>query len=164
MATFLTDSEIAGFIAEPKQLPPDWRNRVKLKPKHGHYERELDITGENGSKFRVVMRQTIANSLDFSVILGLLVPKTNQVFRLMRFNGKSHEHTNKIEGTRFYDFHIHRATERYQKDGYDEESYAEVTDRYSSFEEALETLILEGGFVRPLKPQMDLDFDEGGSP
>jgi len=158
MPLFLKDNQIAGLIAEAKPLPSDWRTRVTLKQKRGHRERELDVKGEAGSQFRVIMRQAVLNPLDFSVILALVVPKTNQVFRVLRCNGKSHEHTNRIEGASFYDFHIHRATERYQKEGYAEDGYAEVSDKYSNFDGALETLIAESGFIRPSTPQIEMDF------
>ena len=58
------------------------------------------------------MRQNRINLLDFSVILAVRVPQLNQVFRLRRYNGRSHEHTNQIESVTFHDFHIHFATER----------------------------------------------------
>ena len=41
-----------------------------LKPKHGHKERELDVTGVHGSQFRIILRESIANPLGFSVILA----------------------------------------------------------------------------------------------
>jgi hypothetical protein len=49
---------------------------------------------------------------------------------LRRHNGRSHEHTNQIEASTFYDFHIHMATERYQELGMREDAYAEATDRF----------------------------------
>jgi len=164
MALFLTDKDIATLLAECKPFPADWRTRAMLKPKRGHREREFDVKGESESQFRVILRQAVWNPFDFSVILGLLVPKTNQIFRVLRCNGKSHEHTNRIEGASFYDFHIHRATERYQKEGFPEDGYAEVTDKYSNFDGAFETLISDGGCVRPSTPQLDLDLGGGGSP
>jgi len=85
--------------------------------KRGHQERHFDITGVDGSEFRVILRQSTANVLDFSAILAVRVPQSSQVFRLRRYNGRSHEHTNHIEGLSFYDFHIHLATERYQELG-----------------------------------------------
>ncbi len=163
MALFLTDKDIATQLAESKTLPADWRIRAALKSKRGHREREFDVKGETGSQFRVILREAVRNPLDFSVILGVLVPKTNQVFRLLRCNGKSHEHTNRIEGTAFYDFHVHRATERYQIEGYREDGYAEVTDKYSNLEGALDTLLTEGGFVHPPTPQTQMDFNGGGA-
>jgi hypothetical protein len=105
MAIVLTDTEIAQLIAEPKVWPD--LSKLELKPKRGHKERDTAVTGKNGGEFQLILRQSMFNPLDFSVILGYQVPKSTQLFRLRRYNGKNHEHTNKIEGTRFYDFHIH---------------------------------------------------------
>lgn len=69
------------------------------------------------------------------------VPKSNALFRLRRYNGKSHEHTNHIEGETFYDYHIHLATERYQVIGTREDAFAQPTDRYGDFQSALRCLI-----------------------
>ncbi len=162
MSVFLSANEIADLLAEAKTLPADWLTRLALRPKRGHKERELDLRGEKGSQFRLILRQADLNQLDFSVILALLAPNTNQVFRLLRCNGKSHEHTNRIEQETFYDFHVHRATERYQQDGCPEDGYAEVTTEYADFAGALDTVLSQGGFVRPKSDQLGL-FDGGKS-
>lgn len=73
---------------------------------------------------------------------------TNQLFRLRRHNGRSHEHTNKIEGDKFYEFHIHIATERYQDLGVREDSYAEPTDRFTDLGGAIDCLLADCGFDR----------------
>lgn len=161
MSLFLSDAEIANLLTEGKPLPEGWRKRLTLKPKRGHKERDLDLQGSDGSQFRLILRQADLNPLDFSVILAFSDPKSSQVFRLLRHNGK-HEHTNKIEGETFYDFHIHRATERYQTQGFLEDTYAEVTDKYSDFEGALQLMIETAGFELPKSSQMDL-FDAGGA-
>lgn len=57
--------------------------------KGGHKERELDIKGADGGDYRVILRQSISNSLDFSIILAYRPPKSNQLFRLQRYNGKA---------------------------------------------------------------------------
>jgi hypothetical protein len=159
---FLNDSQIAALLAEPKMLPEDWRARMHLKPKRGHKERECDVPGQKGFTFRLILRQANLNPLDFSIILALLAPKSNQVLRLLRHNGRSHEHTNRIEGDTFYGFHVHRATERYQSEGLPEDGFAEITDNYSDFEGALESMMEDANFVRPQTPQMELPFPEGG--
>ena len=141
MAISLSDLQIAELLDEPKPLPANWEAMMQLKPKRGHDEREIDIVGESGNDFRLILRRNKVNVLDFSVILALLDPNSNQVFRLRRHNGRSHEHTNHIEGESFYDFHIHMATARYQRPGSREDEYAEPTDRYADFEGALATLI-----------------------
>lgn len=156
MATNLTDNEITALLAEPKPLPHDYRSKVKTRPKRGHGERELDIDGADGSKFRLILRQSSLNPLDFSVILAWLPLQSTTLFRLCRYNGKSHEHTNTLEVVTFYDFHVHRATERYQQSGLREDSFAEPTDRYQDLSGALRCLIEDCGFQMPPNDQLEL--------
>ena len=153
MPVLLNDDEIQRFINESKPLPPNFHLRLRLKPKRGHKEAELDFEGADGSPFRLILRQTMGNPLDFSLILAYCVPRTNIVFRLRRYNGRSHEHTNKLEGDRFYSFHIHKATLRYQEEGFREDAYAEPTDRYADVEGALECMLSNCGFEVPPNPQ-----------
>lgn len=159
MAGTYSDADIARLIQERKPLPVDWRNRMRLNPRRGHEERDLDLKGEAGNEFRLILRKSTVNPLDFSVILAVHVPQSNQLFRLRRYNGKSHEHTNRIEGERFYGFHIHMATERYQDIGAREDAYAEVTDRYGDFDSALRCLINDVNLQTPAREQIDL-FEE----
>lgn len=160
MAVRLSDTEIGNFINEGKSLPSDYRSRIQTKPKRGHKERELDIVGANGSEFLLILRQSLFNPLDFSIILAYKVPKTHQVFRLCRYNGKSHEHTNTLEKETFYDFHIHKATERYQDEsGLREDSYAEITNRFADLQGATRCVLEDCKFEIPLNPQQSL-FEE----
>ena len=105
MSLKYSDNEILGMVAERKPLPANWRSRIILRDKRGHKEREMDIIGENGNEYRVILRQNDFNKLDFSVIFALNPSDSNQIFRLRRYNGKSHEHTNQLENGTFYDFH-----------------------------------------------------------
>lgn len=146
MAVRYSDQEIQKLIAERKPLPQNYRSLIQLKPKLGHKEYKLDVKGNDGSDFRLTFRQSISNSLDFSVILGYYPMGTNQLFRLRRYNGKSHEHKNKIEKEKFYDFHIHMATERYQELGRREDSYAKPTDRFADLYIALQCMLDDCGF------------------
>jgi hypothetical protein len=156
LSILLTDAEIAALISEAKPLEPGYFSKLQLRPKQGHRERELDINGANGSQFRLILRQNLFNALDFSVILAYSVASSSQLFRLRRYNGKCHEHTNQIERTKFYDFHIHFATERYQHSGLREDAYAEATDRYGDFQGALDCLIQDCGLIRPSNGQEQL--------
>jgi len=142
----LTDDEIDALLREAKPLPGDFSRRFRPKEKGGHKEYEIGIEGANQSRFRLIYRQSLFNSLDFSVILGYIIPNTNQVFRLRRYNGKSHEHTNRLEQEKFYDFHIHTATERYQTAGWNEDGYAVPTDRYPDHHGALKSMFNDCGF------------------
>lgn len=148
MTIVLTDEEIAALLAERKPLPPDYQTRIQTKLKRGHKERELEIKGDAGNDFRLVVRQSASNPFDFSVILIYCPLGTNQTFRLRRCNGRSHEHTNVLERVTFYDFHIHMATERYQELGTKEDSYAEPTDRFSDLGGAVDCPLADGRFDR----------------
>lgn len=156
MSAHLTDLEIEGLLAEPKPLPDDYRSRVQTRPKRGHRERELNVVGAHGSAFRMILRQSSFNPLDFSVILAWVPPQSATPFRLCRYNGKSHEHTNTLESNRFYDFHIHLATERYQQSGLREDAFAEPATHYQDFTGALRAMIQDCGFQLPANHQLDL--------
>jgi len=98
----------------------------------------------------LAIRQSMLNPFDFSAILGYKVPGLNTIFRLRRYNGK-HRHTNTIEKQSIQDFHIHTATERYQRfGGMKEDSFAEVTDRYQTLDTAVQCLLDDCGFSSPI--------------
>ena len=156
MAFQPTDDEIGRLVEERKPLPADYRKKLVLKAKTGHKEQQLALKGVDGSEFRLVTRQSEANPFDFSIILGYQVPKTNEVYRLRRYNGKHGEHTNVLEGRTFYDYHVHMATARYREAGLREDTYAEPTDRYSDIGGALDCMLKDCGFDVPEDPQMSL--------
>lgn len=147
MPITFSDQEIQSLISEPKPVSGDWDRLTTLRSKRGHEERQLELTGEHGNRFYLILRKNILNHLDFSVIMATPTPSSNKLFRLRRYNGKSHKHTNKIERETFYDFHIHYATERYQKLKYGrEDSYAKPTNRYSDYQGAISCLIDDCNF------------------
>ena len=156
----LTDEEIEKLLLEPKQLPKNYREIIITKVKRGHKESEIQIRGELGLIFILKIRQSIVNTMDFSVILSYLHQNSSIFFRLRRYNGKSHEHSNKLEGSKFYDYHIHTATERYQNSGFREDSFAEPTDRYASLEEAIHCMFNDCGFIKPTSSQVELFNEE----
>lgn len=147
MSVLYTDEEIAKLLAEIKPLPVDYLGQLKMKPRHGNLLADLDVTGADGSEFRIMMRQSEMYPRNFSVILAVRPADTLNLFRLRRHNGDTHEHRNHIEGDVFQAFHIHQATERYQARGMKEDSYAEPTDRYVSIGGALNAMVLDCSFV-----------------
>jgi len=100
MDVILTDQEIHALLEERKSLPADYSQKMVIRPKRGHKERERDVKGSEGSDFRIILRQSLFNPLDVSVILSYRPAQSNQLFRLKRCNGKSHQHTNPIEGNK----------------------------------------------------------------
>ncbi len=159
MVDILSDNDIERLVQEKKLLSSDYQTKIQVRPKRGHKERELDIKGEDGNDFRFILRQSLFNPLDFSVILVYRPPQSNILFRLRRYNGKSHEHTNPIEEGTFYAYHIHQATERYQQIGAREDTYAEPTNRFSDFHQAISCIIDDCAFETPFDPQTKL-FEE----
>jgi hypothetical protein len=153
----LDDAEISALLSESKALPTDYKERIHTKPKSGHRERELEVKGANGNDFRIILRQSNFNPLAFSVILAYRPPKSSQLFRLRRYNGRSHDHTNVLEKETFYDFHVHMATLRYQlESGLREDGYAEQTDRFADFQGAIQCMLTDCGFVVPENDQAAL--------
>jgi hypothetical protein len=148
----LSDPEIARLVALRKVLPTDFRSRVQMKPKPGHKERDLTVAAEDGSTFRLMLRQSLKNPLDFSVIVAYQMSKTNRLFRLRRYNGRFTQHTNRLENETFYDFHIHEATARYQDSGMAEDTFARPTDRFGDLQGAIECVLQDCAFVIPNDP------------
>lgn len=155
MKVYLDNDQINTLVSLEKNLPQDFQERLVVKPKKGHSESELAIPHIN-SEFRVIFRQSLSDPLDFSVILGYVIPKTNYLFKLRRYNGLSHEHTNHLENETFFGYHIHMATLRYQQSGFTEDVYAVQTNEYSDLGQALDCLIRDCNFKLPSNVQLSL--------
>jgi hypothetical protein len=159
MSDHLTDEQISQLLTELKELPNDYMQRLALKPRKGHSERNYEIQGAGGNRFHLILRQNDHNPLDFSAILAYSPPNSNRLLNLRRYNGVGHPHRNRIEETRCdFTFHIHQATHRYQEIGRDIDAYAERTNRFASVWQALECLIEDCGLVRPDDPQTTFGF------
>ena len=165
MTRVLIDKEIAALLSERKPLPSNWQARLSVRSKanQAFQQREMDVTGDDGHEFRIILRRNTLNLLDFSLVLTL-VDADGADYILVRFNGRHpSQHTNKWEKLKKLPnavfrnrFHIHRATERYQVDGFEIDGYAEPTDNYDSFESALEEFAKHVTLVVP-----DGDDSEG---
>lgn len=140
MSMRFSDEEISRMLEVAKVLPPDYQERLARAGK-------LEVEGPDDKTYSLIVRQNRHYPDDFSVILGVRLQDGGALFRLRGYNAKSHEHTNRIEGRKFYEFHIHTATERYQAGGHDEDSFAEPTDRFNDLSSALESLVNDCGFV-----------------
>ena len=147
----LTDQRIAELLGEAKVLPSGLL--VASKPmlmRNGHYQKGFEFDAKSGNRFVVKIRQSSLNPMNFSAILGYVIPGTYTVFRLRRYNGKSHFHSNVLEKQpAFYDYHVHTATERYQRARLDPDHFAEITTRFWDLESAINSLVNECGFGQP---------------
>jgi hypothetical protein len=149
----LSDIAIAALIGERKDIPDGLCPLAKLSKRNGHIRRDYEITCATGNSFVVIIRQSSHNVFDFSAILGYKVPGFTKIFLLRRYNGKSHYHSNALEDrtVKFRDFHIHTATERYQKIGRNEEHFAAITNRYTNLDGAIQCLLSDCGFRAPME-------------
>ncbi len=154
----ITDQEINKLLKVQKTIELREYNKLYkfTRTKGQHKEQEVALKGEDGNDFIIKTRLSKLNPLDFSAILGYILPNKTTIFRLRRYNGKSHEHKNKLEKQKFYDFHIHTATERYQALGYDEEGYAQATNGYSDLHSAIDMMIKECNIGIPSGAQTKL--------
>lgn len=140
-----TDQKISELIGECKKLPENWQ--IELEKSGSLY-----VIGEDGNRFRIIIRQNPKYPSDFSAILAVVNPRTGTSFRLRRYNGiPKRPHNNKLEKEKIYGYHIHIASERYQKRGYDEDTYAVETNQYDNLQGALWCLIEDTNFKQPLQ-------------
>ncbi len=147
MEPLFTDEQIAALLSEGKPY-----ERSKLSTSHmasveAYYRSSIEIRGVSGTRFVVFLRRSILDRFNFSAILGVKPEGQSEPFLLRRYNGRSHPHSNPIEGDTFFDYHIHTATERYQRMGRKPEMYAVPTDRYQNLEAAVLCMIEDCGFV-----------------
>ena len=160
MDVIFSDQKITALIKERKVLLDNRRSKFKKTMQRGNDVYRLNVTGESGNEFQVIVRMSVFNKLNFSVILGVKVPPPKKFFRLKRYNGDYHLHTNTIEDQEIEGFHIHTATEKYQMSGTREEAYAETTERYNDVNGALKCLFADANFEDPYALQNTL-FEEG---
>ncbi len=160
----LSDAAIDALICEPKDTPTAIFP-VRLN-QHGKQRRkDYAVSSASGNEFVIALRQSVINPFNFSAILSYRMPGYTTLFRLRRYNGIHGEHTNEIEGNTLDNCHIHTATERYQRLGGKEESFAEATTRYADLEGALRCLLDDCGFnPPPPTPQASFTFPAGQSP
>ena len=71
MDIIFSDQEITALIKERKVLSNDKRSKFRKTMHRGNDEYRLNVTGEKKNEFQVIVRMSIFNRLNFSVILGV---------------------------------------------------------------------------------------------
>lgn len=132
----------------------------RLLPKGSHRQATLPMQGADGNRFAFVIRSHLREPRNFSVIVAVRTSHsargradiaTPEAFRLCRYNGNSHAHANPIEGGTFRDFHIHRATERYQRiDRRREDGFAAPTKRFHDLGGAVRCVVEDANIRLPV--------------
>ena len=147
MTIQLPDAEIEALIAEVKHLPVKIDELARLQTRGMHRRRDVEVQGVDGHLFRIMVRQSVLNPMNFSVVLAYCPSGSNRVFRLRRYNGPgSPTHRNRLDSQMVHAAHIHMATERYQDGGFDEDAYAEASSRFSDLGGAIRCLLTDCGF------------------
>ena len=82
MKNILSDQKIIALIEERKVLPNERRNKFRKTTHSGNDKYRLNVTGEDGNEFQIIVRISLFNKLNFSVILGVKVPPPKIFFDL----------------------------------------------------------------------------------
>jgi hypothetical protein len=147
----VTDSEIQQRINEDKVVVTDLR-RAEFKLKGGvNEEKHILVKGSSEILYNIILRHNSVYRNNFSVILSYNPVERIRPFNLRRYNTvHSGIHKNDLEGSSFInEYHIHYATERYQREDLPEDKYAEVTNRYSDISGALDCLLSDCNISQP---------------
>lgn len=148
----LTDQQIAELIAEPKPLKDGPAALLHLRAGAQRHRREVEVTGDSGQRFRLLLTQPPTHPRRFSVVRFVRLAGRSRLFRLRRYNSPhgALAHRNKIEDETIENtYHVHTATARYQRLGLKEDNYAVATDRFDSLPSALACALAECGFYQP---------------
>jgi hypothetical protein len=134
----LTDEEIQFLISYPKVIitPP----KTKLALTQGHYRNGMELSSEDGKyRFTVFMRINEVFQENFTIGLRYHPADDPESIILLRCNGPHGEHRGPLDSqdNHFWTYHIHLAREIIIRQGLRSEAYAEETDKYSNYNDAL---------------------------
>ncbi len=133
-----SQKEIEELVACPKRIiaPP----RKDMKPERGSLRNDMELESMDGSVgFSVFMRINERFPENFSIGLNVIPKDEPGSFCVLRYNGPHGEHVNSgfEEEHPHYGHHIHTANAELMEAGTLPEKYAEITETYASYEEAL---------------------------
>ncbi len=155
-AGVLTDEKIAQLMTMAKKVTSAQR-KPKIKARHEENGYEL-LGDDDKTTFTIYTRQNTILGDDFSCGIIWHAPSAED-FTLARYNGSSHVHRNQIEGdTIVKKCHIHRATERYAREGRTAEHFATPTAAYHDLKGALAAMAQDCKIDGLAEPQLDLDL------
>jgi hypothetical protein len=128
-----TDAGIARLLEMVKTVTS---TRAKSRRKGQHHERDFDLATDEGFAFVLFLRQSAKQENNFSC--GLRVEHRGESVILVRYNGSSHIHPNRLEGTKVtMRCHIHKRKEQYLKAGLSGDGFAEIASSYSTLGQAV---------------------------
>lgn len=151
----LADHEIESLVRLPKNIVSK-TPAVGYRNENLHRRCELELTASSNpiTEFTVFIRQNDKFIENFSIGLRYKTKdRTLGTITLVRYNGP-HGETSRGPGGHFGRPHIHRVTARELAEGNREpqERHRDITDRYSTFEQALSV------FFRDIAASNYLDY------
>lgn len=142
----LTDTRIQEMLRMSKRVTnPTARNVADAN----HDRRDYIVESADGTeRFKLFVRQNKTIIDDFSCGLQWL-PAGGESLILARYNGSSHEHPNRLEGTKVsFACHIHKTTERYLQANLKPEGFAAAQEaKFKTCNGALHQLVTDCNIV-----------------
>jgi len=135
----LTDERIQSLLNMPKHVTNPKAREVSDA---NHLKRDYNVKSDDGAEdFVLFLRQNKTVNDDFSCGLRWIPPGSEELI-LVRYNGPSHPHPNRLEGNKLeFVPHIHRTRERYLQANLRAEGFAETATRYTTMSGALHELV-----------------------
>ena len=153
----ITDHLIEKLLSARKVVE---NPKARKKRDSGNERVTYILSDDEGNRFNLYLRQNYNKGMEdaFSCGLSYVLP-SGETFTLIRYNGPSHDHPNKLERERLgFVAHIHKSTKRYLEQTGKADGYAEATDRYSTLDGALHCLIsdcnISGLTANPDQPRL----------
>ncbi|MFA7034759.1 MAG: hypothetical protein EOM93_05355 [Gammaproteobacteria bacterium] len=134
--TIINEEEIERIIKSVKSIPFE-RKDFKLTPENKHLRSDVKLEGEYETYMNI--RVSAKDSSNFSVLLRYK-SVSGSAYIITRYNGFHGNHENP-DGSIFSGCHIHRITERAQRDGLKEEAQASLTTKYNTWRKAVEVFM-----------------------
>ena len=136
----MNNKEIQELISCEKTIVERPKRSFKQNGMHEENSFLLKSFDFPNMKFSVRMRKHLEFIENYSIMLASYIPELEKEIRLIRFNGPHPSmHKNNIINNEKWDHksHIHIATKEAIEAGFQAEHYAEITEEYQIFDDAL---------------------------
>jgi hypothetical protein len=149
METYSADDIMRLISCKKKTVQPPKKG---LTLERGSFRNDMQLESEDGKeKFSVFLRKNQEFAENFSIGLRYH-PRDGQSFNLFRCNGPHGLHVDlEIEPDSHYAYHVHEAQADRVNEGNLSERHVTVTDKYASYEEALNYFIKAVGITDAAK-------------
>lgn len=135
----MIEREIERLITMPKRIIES--SSKEFSEEYQHFRRDFKLQSIDGNyKFRMFIRKHKEFQENFSIGLDLL-PSPDKGMPLIRCNGPHYVTEDILKPSPHYDYHIHMIKNDDIEKDIRKLSFAEITDRYNSYEEALDYFI-----------------------